>query len=119
MEGAEVALTALAIVATLCGALIWLLKRLFTQNEGVLTKLASSLDGLHSFLKEERESRAERDELNEEFQKKVVDRLDHINTKTTSILMKADRNYEAVLNQKVGTQVVENQTIVETRTEER
>lgn len=113
MDGAEVAITALGIMASVVGALVWLLRKLFTQNESVLAKLAGSIDGLHEFLKEERLSRTERDTLNEQFQTKVIDHLDHINTKTSAILVKADRNYEATIaNQQVGTQVVENQTIV-------
>lgn len=99
MEQTSIALAALGIVGTLCAALIWLLKKLFTQNEDVLGKLSCSIDTLSDVL-------SNNDKRDLDFQKLVIKQLKDIESKT-------DRNYDAVINtQQAGTQVVENQTIV-------
>lgn len=89
MDGAEVAITALAIVATLCGALIWLLKKLFAQNENVLTRLSSSLDGLAALLKSQQDNEEERRREHEEFKADLVRMFVQIDEKQ-------DRNYNAI-----------------------
>lgn len=89
MDGAEVALSALLIVGTLCGALIWLLKKLFAQNENVLTRLATSLDGLAELLKSQQENEEERRREHEEFKAELVRMF-------TQIDEKQDRNYNAL-----------------------
>ena len=113
--GAEVALAALAIVATLAAALIWLLKKLFAQNTSTLKHLSESSNNLAQSINQlskvsERQTRIiERQEKSDiEWQKYVTRRFDNI-----------DMVGSQLLNQNVGTQLVENQTVVNTRTEDR
>lgn len=59
MLESAVILSALGIVSALAGALIWLLKKLFTQNEVILAKVSNSIDKLSDTLDQSNEGRTE------------------------------------------------------------
>lgn len=44
MDGAEVALAALGILATLAGGLVWVVKTLMTKTDKTMTKLATAIE---------------------------------------------------------------------------
>lgn len=98
MTGIEVALAALGILGTVVGALVWLLKGLFTQNQTVLSELTSAIKSLKDTL-------SKTDEETRKFQVLVVKKLDNLDKK-------ADRNHQATVQireQKVLHQTVINQ----------
>lgn len=98
MTGVEVALAALGIVGTVVGALVWLLKGLFTQNQNVLAELTSAIKSL-------KETLSNTDEETRRFQVLVIKKLDNLDKK-------ADRNHQATVQireQKVLHQTVFNQ----------
>lgn len=104
MDDNVVAMAALGIVATVAGAQVWLLKKLFGQNDstikqnsGVMVKLSTAIEKLT-----ERIYKSESRDL--KFQETVLKYLSELDTKS-------DRNYDAVMNQHVGVQVVEKQTV--------
>lgn len=111
----EVALAALGIVATLAGALIWLLKKLFAQNTSTLKHLSESSNNLAQSINQlskvsERQTRIiERQEKSDiEWQKYVTRRFDNL-----------DAVGSKLLNQRIDNQLVEHQTVVNTTTEEK
>lgn len=97
MTGVEVALAALAIVSTVVGALVWVLRELFKQNQSVIGKLSVSLDHLTDTLQ-----KSDADRLG--FERNVLNRL-------VSIDQKADRNYQATI--RVKEQTVMHQTVLQ------
>ena len=74
--GSEVALAALGIVATIAGALVWLLKKLFEQNTGTLSSLAQSLDHNTDAMVSLKDSLTQRDTQSTEVTKKIVSQLE-------------------------------------------
>ena len=118
MNGIEISLALIAtlggILATTIGALIWLLKKLFTQSEKTLKEgnlasvaLAKAIDKLSASSDEQlRLSRLrEKEELR--WQALVVKKLEEIDAKV-------DRNYDATdQNQTVLEQNVAHQTVAE------
>lgn len=73
--GSEVALAALGIVATIAGALVWLLKKLFEQNSGTLKHLSAALDRNTDAMIGLKESLTQRDSESKEFSKKILAQL--------------------------------------------
>lgn len=111
MNGVEVALAALAIMATVVAALVWLLKKLFTQSDTTLkegnkasVQLANSIDRLATASEEQIKSGRERDAEQIKFQRVVLKSL-------ATLDEKADRNYEATSNMNVTHQHVQNQVV--------
>lgn len=108
MEGEPIVLAALAIVASIAGALVWLLKKLYSQNETTVrdntksnAELAKAIAGLSS-------STEARNKSDLEFKATVLSKLETIDNK-------ADRNHSAIIKrQTVKEQTVEHQTIKET-----
>lgn len=119
MNGVEVALAALGIMATIVAALVWLLKKLFNQNDTTLKEgnrsqleLAKSINKLAAASEEQTRVGRERDAEQREFQREVLHSLKTLNEK-------ADQTFEAVSkapvtiekqhvqNQVVQTEVVE------------
>lgn len=74
--GSEVVLSALAIVATIAGALVWLLKKLFEQNSTTLKSLSESLDKNSDALTSLRKSLNQRDAESNEISTKIVRQLE-------------------------------------------
>ncbi|WP_427007207.1 hypothetical protein [Pseudarthrobacter sp. H2] len=111
MNGAEVAIAALGIMATVVGVLVWLLKKLFTQNDTTLKEgnaanleLAKSINKLATASEEQVRLGREQATAREKWEALVVKKLDAIDKK-------ADRNYEASINMNVKTQNVQNQVV--------
>lgn len=110
-DGAAVALAALGIVATISGALIWLLKKLFAQNTTTLKHLSDSSNNLARSIEQlskvsERQTKIiERQEKNDiEWQKYVTKRFDILE----SI---GDR----LMGQNIKNQTVEHQVVLESK----
>lgn len=108
MNGIDVALAALAITATISATLVWLLKKLFEQNDGTLKEVVKSNSSLAVSINKlaqasETQTRAiERQEKNnEEWQKYVTTRFDNL-----------DNIGGMLLGQNASEQRVEHQTIV-------
>ena len=108
MNGAEVALAALGITGTIAGALVWLLKKLFNQNDGTLKEvvksnalLSTSINKL-ALASEKQTLAIERQELStakwQEYVTKRFDKLEDISN--------------TLLNQEVLEQRVEHQTVI-------
>lgn len=122
MNGVEVALAALGIMATIVAALVWLLKKLFNQSDTTLKEgnksqleLAKSINKLATASEEQVRLGRERDAEQREFQKEVLHNLKTLNEK-------ADKTFEAVNHapvtiekQHVEKQVVQ-QEVVESKT---
>lgn len=96
MGGEGVALAALGIMATTVGVLVWLLKKLFNQNDTTLKEgnkanleLAKSINKLASASEEQTRVGRERDAEQREFQTQVLHSLQLLNKK-------ADKTYNAV-----------------------
>lgn len=118
MNGIEVALAALAIMATTVAALIWLLKKLFNQNNTTLKEgnkanleLAKSINKLATASEEQTRAGRERDAEQREFQEQVLANLKSLNAK-------ADKTYRAVTakpitieQQHVQNQVVQQEVV--------
>lgn len=118
MNGIEVALAALAIMATTVAALIWLLKKLFNQNNTTLKEgnkanleLAKSINKLATASEEQTRVGRERDAEIREFQKEVLHSLQTLNDK-------ADKTFDAVSHasvtiekQHVEKQVVQQEVV--------
>lgn len=96
MNGGEVALAALGIVATVCAALIWVVKFLFTKNDTTNNRLASSIeksaDASHALQK----SLADRDARDHEFQRDVIASLAKVSLSLDQLDRKSDVNLRAV-----------------------
>ena len=107
MTGIEVALAALGITATVAGALVWLLKKLFDQNDTTLHQNTAALTELTKTLTHLNASIAANDKADREFQKTVLRYL-------VSLDKKADRNHDAT----IGKQTVENQTVIQQTVQE-
>lgn len=76
IAGESTALAALGIVATIAAALVWLLKKLFTQNDTTLrhiakssASLASAIEALNKTLEANDETRREDRQADREYQK--------------------------------------------------
>lgn len=114
MVGGEgVALAALGIMATTVGVLVWLLKKLFNQNDTTLKEgnkanleLAKSINKLAIASEEQTRVGRERDAEQREFQKEVLHNLQTLNEK-------ADKTFDAVSNPTVTIekQTVQNQVV--------
>lgn len=94
--GFAVAITALGIVATVVGGLIWVVKFLFTKNDKTLNNLATSIEksakastALHDSLKK-------RDARDHAFQQGVVRSLEHVTKTLERIDQKEDQTLAAV-----------------------
>lgn len=103
MDGSSVALAALGVVATISGALVWLLKKLFTQNDDTLKALAksngilaSSIDKLAVSSEKQTNVIEKQEKSAEQWQKYVKLRFDKLEKLSTDIL---------------DTQVVKEQTV--------
>lgn len=91
-EGVTVALAALGIMATIVGVLVWLLKKLFTQNETTVqdnsksnAQLASAIARLADASEETISASKARDEEQRSFQQLVIQKLDGLDGKADSI----------------------------------
>lgn len=118
MTGVEVALAALGIMATTVGVLVWLLKKLFNQNDTTLKEgnkanleLAKSINKLAIASEEQTRVGRERDAEQREFQKEVLHNLQTLNDK-------ADKTFDAVSHapvtieqQHVEKQVVQQEVV--------
>ena len=89
-----VSLAALGIVATVCGAMVWLLKGLFKQNDGTLKEVAKNNALLADSIKKlavagnKQTEAIERQELaTEKWQKYVTEQFDNLQ-KTTGETLK-------------------------------
>ena len=79
MLESTVILAALAVISGITGALIWLLKKLFTQNEGVLKGVSESMNNLAATLDQANEGRYE-------FRHKVVTTLGEVHEKVSQLV---------------------------------
>lgn len=119
MTGEAIVLAVVGVMGVMVGVLVWLIKKQFNQNDrntkdsnDTNRKLAESINRLS--LASERQVQAieaSRDEQRK-FEQLVTAKLDHIDDK-------ADRNYDAIVNQTVKEQTVEHQTIKEATTKRR
>ncbi|WP_437770603.1 hypothetical protein [Arthrobacter sp. KNU40] len=113
MNDSAVILAALGIMATIVGALVWLLKKLFTQNDTTVKegnkvnlKLAASIDKLAEASNEQIKQSRDQASKQRKFEELVIKKLDELGAK-------ADRNHDAIVNkQTVREQHVEHQTVV-------
>ena len=106
--GSEVALASLGIVASITAALIWLLKKQFSQNDTTLKLNTVAVDNLNKTLDSLNKSIREQDKAELEFRKTVMRYLKDIDGK-------ADRNYQYA--QEVTQQTVLHQTVVSSNKE--
>lgn len=112
MFGESIVLAALGIMATIVGVLVWLLKKLFTQNDTTIRqnnkvnlKLSEAIERMSLAAEEQIRSSKERAQKDQRWQELVVKKLDELDTK-------ADRNYDATINkQVVHEQTVQHQTV--------
>lgn len=112
MFGEAIVLAALGIMATITAALVWLLKKLFTQNDTTLRegnkvslRLSMSIDKLAAASEEQIKATRERTQKDQRWQELVIKKLDHLD-------VKADRNHDAIIdNQVVKKQTVKHQTV--------
>lgn len=95
--GQEVALAALGIVATLAGALIWLLKKLFEQNAGTLKHLTSALDRNTDAMISLKDSLNQRDEESKKFNTSVLTQL----AAQERLLIAIDKKQNRILGEEV------------------
>lgn len=113
MDGTEVSLASLAIVATLVAGLIWLLKAQFTQNTTTIQKNTDVIEKLTDVIDELSSSIKKRDKTDHEFQIKVSNILDKISTTQDTISDRQVKMYEtlntSVLN--VDTMNVKNEIV--------
>lgn len=113
MNDSSVILAALGIMGTIVGALVWLLKKLFNQNDTTVKegnkvnlKLAASIDKLAEASQEQVKHSREEASKQRSFEKLVIAKLDELGEK-------ADRNHDALINHPaVHAEHVEHQTIV-------
>ncbi|AZI61877.1 hypothetical protein RQN9TF_12800 [Rhodococcus qingshengii] len=96
MNGGEVALAALGIVATVCAALIWVVKFLFTKNDKTNNRLASSIEKSANASHALQQSLAARDARDHEFQRDVIDALGKVSISLDQLDRKSDANLNAV-----------------------
>lgn len=96
MNGAEVALAALAIVATVCAALIWVVKFLFTKNDRTNNRLAGSIEKSANASQALQRSLADRDARDHEFQRDVIEALAKVSVSLDQLDRKSDTNLDAV-----------------------
>lgn len=104
----EVALAALGITASISAALIWLLKKLFNQNDGTLKEVVKSSAALAISINKlavasERQTNAidNQETLTKEWQKYVTERFDRL-----------ESIGDKILQQEVIEQTVEHQTVI-------
>ena len=84
-----ITITSLGILASTVGALIWLLKKLFNQNNTTIKDLSSILSKLNDTIDNN-------DSKNCEFQAKVVDALDRVLKLQNSIEERQKNLYDKV-----------------------
>lgn len=100
----SIVLTALGIVATIAGALVWLLKKLFTQNEDTIRQntlatieLSKSINGLSAASSKQVTTLENQEKATKEWQQYVIGRFDGL---------------EHLVSQDVKQQTVEHQTVI-------
>ena len=108
MLESTVILAALGIVATISGALVWLLKKLFTQNEDTIKqntnatlKLSDSINALSAASSRQVQSLEHQEKANQEWQQYVIGRFDGLESLSHKIL-----------TQEIKEQTVEHQTVI-------
>nr|WP_218681350.1 hypothetical protein [Rhodococcus qingshengii] len=96
MNGAEVALAALGILATIAGALIWTVKFMLTKNDQTLNKLAKSIDKSANASDALQKSLRERDARDHEFQQEVIKNFAKVSNSLDRVESKADASFSVV-----------------------
>lgn|GEM_PF-6292784 len=91
-----VILASLGIVATVCGALIWVVKFLFTKNDKTNNRLASSIEKSANASNALQKSLADRDARDHEFQRDVIASLAKVSLSLDQLDRKSDVNLHAV-----------------------
>lgn len=93
MLESTVILAALGIVATISGAMVWLLKKLFTQNEDTIKQnttatmeLSKSINRLSEASIKQSNALEHQERATQEWQQYVVTRFDTIESHTTKLL---------------------------------
>lgn len=108
----------IAIVTVVFVGLIWLIKKQFDQSNTTIqgankanTALAESIEKLTVATQQQSDSMSARDKRDHDFQKEVMQSFKKIFASQKLVLKTQDRNYDAVINQKVGVQTVGKQII--------
>lgn len=106
----EVALAALGVTGAIAAGLVWLLKKLFNQNDGTLKEVVKSSSALAVSINklaaasEKQTGAIERQEsATKEWQEYVTERFDRL-----------DEIGNTILTQDIGEQIVEHQTVNQT-----
>lgn len=106
------------IVTIVFAGLIWLIKKQFElgnttikESNGAYKALAQSIDKLTDATQKQSDSLTARDKRDHDFQKEVMQSFQKIVTTQKAIIKTQDRNYKAVLNQRVGVQKVDKQIV--------
>lgn len=114
MDGAEVALAALGIMATIVGVLVWLVKKLFNQNDTTLKQvsatsllLSRSIDKLAVASDKQTTAIEKQEKATLEWQKYVTERFNNL-----------DEISKQILSQTVSEQTVQHQTVLNTETKQ-
>lgn len=92
MQDTTVILAALAIVATLTGALVWLLKKQFTQNDTTIRESTKAINKLADVMETFSTSLATDEIIREKFQTEVSDNMKNI----TNVLQKISTNQDLI-----------------------
>ena len=116
-----------AIVSVVFVGLVWLIKEQFKQSNTTLKdgtkaseELSATIANLNHTINRQLKAEDEREILSKTFQKSVMQNfdkqsknLDKLTLLQDKILKTQDRNYEAVINQKVAVQEVGKQIVKE------
>lgn len=108
MLESTVILAALGIVATISGALVWLLKKLFTQNEDTIKQnttatmeLSKSINRLSEASIKQSNALEHQEKATKEWQQYVIGRFDGLENLS-----------QKLLTQEIKEQTVEHQTVI-------
>ena len=123
MTEASVALSAIAVLATIAGVLGWVIKYILRDFNSTQRELSKNIakqseigDKQLQLVEKQLETTIERDRRDMEFHKQVIKNFEELNKKADKSYQAILRNHEAlstVANQSVKEQTVEHQTIKE------
>ena len=106
MLESTVVLAALGIVATISGALVWLLRKLFTQNDDTIKQntsatieLSKSINKLSEASLKQSSTFEHQERATQEWQDYVITRFDNIDSNTLKLLGSGEAKVQVIEHQ--------------------
>ena len=103
MLESTVVLAALGVVATIAGALVWLLKKLFTQNDDTIKQntsatieLSKSINRLSEASLKQSSALEHQERATQEWQNYVITRFDNIENNTLKLLGSGEAKVQVI-----------------------